>query len=234
MIRVFRLFSIFVLSITFVWLLGFLTRCFTSEFMAGLFTLLFVGLPLSIIIYFGMKLIRRSLSDSDSSNSRTVLLNSCKICLVIILGFVSGLIFENIAYRKWRSHRIISSYEASAIGNLIIIGNSELDYCNNSVPQTYASMEEMCKEFGKPQMELRYFNMNLCSGEVAGYKFRLQLGDKADEHGGIWSWSATAWPVIYGKTGKRTFYIDENRVIRGSDIGGIPGQIELPIIESIR
>jgi hypothetical protein len=49
--------------------------------------------------------------------------------------------------------------------------------------------------------------------------------------GSAWAWSAAAWPVSYQSTGIRSFYIDESGVIRGQDIGGDIGILQMPTIE---
>ena len=75
-----------------------------------------------------------------------------------------------------------------------------------------------------------FIDFALSSGLKSGYRISLTLA-ATDKDGSYWSWSATAWPVEYGKTGRRTFVIDETAVIRGSDIGGRPGNNSLPAIE---
>lgn len=222
----------YMLSSIFVWLLGFLARCLAFEFKSGLFTLILLGIPLFLIAYSGFRIFVKSVSVPP--NKRDVSRNELPLWIALILGILSGVIIESRVHKIWRSHLIINRHEASTIGILKRTGDCESDYNDNSYPHTYATLSEMCNEFGKPQMEPSYFNMNLCSGEVSGYKFDLQLGNNADEYGGIWSWSATAWPVIYGETGIRSFYIDENRVVRGSDVQGKPGNIDLPQVESLR
>jgi hypothetical protein len=41
-------------------------------------------------------------------------------------------------------------------------------------------------------------------------------------------WQGTAYPVGKGRTGNRTFYIDESGVIRASDLGGPVGALGIP------
>ena len=53
--------------------------------------------------------------------------------------------------------------------------------------------------------------------EPSGYRIEVQATGSRFE--------ATAVPVEYGKTGKRSFFIDESSVLRGGDHGGGPATI---------
>jgi hypothetical protein len=74
-----------------------------------------------------------------------------------------------------------------------------------------------------------YIDPDLGNGLKSGYYFRITAGSPGP-HGSIWSWSMSAWPIVYGSTGVRSFYIDASGVIRGSDVGGGPVSIEIPAI----
>ncbi len=77
--------------------------------------------------------------------------------------------------------------------------------------------------------ELKFLDPALISGIKSGYK--IEMGVSEPVNGSRWSWSATAWPIVYGDTGIRTFYIDETGVVRGSNMNGLPGTVILPCIE---
>ena len=61
-------------------------------------------------------------------------------------------------------------------------------------------------------------------GESAGYRFTVTVS--ADQK----SFSATATPLSYGKTGKASFYADING-IRGDDLKGQPASVRSPIYQ---
>ena len=67
----------------------------------------------------------------------------------------------------------------------------------------YASMEQLIEKglLADPSQ-----------GKLSLYKFDVRV----TEHG----FQATAVPAKYGITGKRSFYLDETRIIRGADKGG--------------
>ena len=46
--------------------------------------------------------------------------------------------------------------------------------------------------------------------------------------GVYFSFEVEAHPLEYGKTGRRSFYMDESSIIRGADIQGKPGHAKLP------
>jgi prepilin-type N-terminal cleavage/methylation domain-containing protein len=66
----------------------------------------------------------------------------------------------------------------------------------------------------------------LGGGQKAGYTFNITLaGNPASDEV---LWEATAFPMSKGRSGNRTFYIDESGVIRGSDVGGPVGAPGIP------
>jgi hypothetical protein len=80
-----------------------------------------------------------------------------------------------------------------------------------------ASMEELIRLGGVPK--------DLEGGESGGYRFTLTLtGDHT-------TFFATASPVVYGKTGRLSFYADVNAV-RAEDLKGRPASEKSPIYKS--
>ncbi|MBN1549841.1 hypothetical protein JW979_00140 [bacterium] len=123
----------------------------------------------------------------------------------------------------------LSDNESAMIGGLKTLAAGQTDYNNNSSPHTYTGIL-YCLGSGNGAGRVPFIDPALSSGLKAGYQFALKVG-KPDDNGSRWAWSATAWPVVYGSTGIRTGYIDETAVIRGSDIGGGPGTVNLPSID---
>ncbi|MCD4655142.1 DUF2950 domain-containing protein [bacterium] len=148
---------------------------------------------------------------------------------ILFFGVASGFFVEKITHKQWRSFRKISGCEASTIGALKGIASIETDYNNNTNPHSYGTLSQLCKEQEK-SLEIYVLDSALCSGIRSGYKIEMNVSCQL-ENGSYWCWSATAWPVTYGESGKRTFCIDQTGLIRGSDIGGKTSSIILPLIE---
>jgi len=68
----------------------------------------------------------------------------------------------------------------------------------------------------------------LGTGEKYGYSFSITTVPWSPGHSAVFQVSAV--PQRYGKSGKRSFYIDEMGVIRGADRGGAPASADDPIV----
>ena len=92
--------------------------------------------------------------------------------------------------------------ELAAIGRLQAIGVAEQTYSVTG-DGAYATMEQLLDKglIADPSQ-----------GKLSVYKFDARV----TEHG----FQATAVPAKYGITGKRSFYLDESRIVRGADKGG--------------
>jgi len=87
------------------------------------------------------------------------------------------------------------------------IANSEAQYKEGQGKGSYGSMQQLTDaKFFQPEQFDKY-----------GYKFDITaIGD---------SFEATATPREYGKTGKRSFFVDKSGVVRGDDHGGAPATV---------
>jgi type IV pilus assembly protein PilA len=128
----------------------------------------------------------------------------------------------------------MSAHELSAIGSCKTILAAQTDYNNNSSPHSFAASMSVLGT-GYNAGGVRFIDDNLAKGLRMGYVFHLQAGGMVLVPGQILpsftAWSVTAWPVAYGSTGVRTFYIDETGVIRGYDNHGNMGSGSLPQID---
>jgi hypothetical protein len=94
--------------------------------------------------------------------------------------------------------------EMIAMSGLQMIANSEKVHKDNEGKGSYGSLDDLVKQ----KLVQKEFL------EAYGYKFEVTaLGDHFE---------ATATPVEYGKTGKRSFFVDQSGVVRGDDHGGGP------------
>jgi type IV pilus assembly protein PilA len=145
------------------------------------------------------------------------------LIVVAIIGIIAAIAIPSLLRSR------MSANEAAAIGSLKTLAAGQTDYNNNSAPHTYTG-ELNCLGSGFGAGQVRFVDPALSSGIKSGYQITLGVSGP-DTNGSRWAWSATAWPIVYGSTGTRTFYIDETAVIRGSDLLGIPGNWDIPSID---
>jgi hypothetical protein len=97
--------------------------------------------------------------------------------------------------------------EVIAISALQVIANSEKGYKAQSKNGPYGTMQEL--------VDAKLFP--LAEFDKYGYKYEITvMGDQFE---------AVATPKEYGKSGKRSFFVDKSGVIRGDDHGGGPATI---------
>jgi hypothetical protein len=94
--------------------------------------------------------------------------------------------------------------EMIAMSGLQMIASAENMHKDNDGKGSYGSLDDLVKE----KMVQKEFL------DKYGYRFEVTaLGDHFE---------VTATPVEYGKTGKRSFFVDQSGVVRGDDHGGGP------------
>ena len=144
------------------------------------------------------------------------------LIVVAIIGIIAAIAIPSLLRSR------MSANEAAAIGSLKTLAAGQTDYNNNSSPHTYTG-DLNCLGSGIGAGQVRFIDPALSSGLKSGYSITMGLSVPVEESS--WAWSATAWPVVYGSTGTRSFYIDETAVVRGSDIGGGPTDWSVPSID---
>jgi len=100
--------------------------------------------------------------------------------------------------------------EIAAMARLSAIGRAELAYQTESGGK-YATLDELIQ---------RGLVNDPKQGKLTGYKFEVNV----TAHG----YEATASPERYGISGKRSFYVDEQNVMRGADRNGSPATASDP------
>lgn len=94
--------------------------------------------------------------------------------------------------------------EMIAISGLQMIFHGEENYKSTAGNGSYGSIDELVeKKLVAKDMFEKY-----------GYKYDLTVSGQA--------FTAVATPVEYGKTGKRSFFVDQTGIVRGDDHGGGP------------
>ena len=92
--------------------------------------------------------------------------------------------------------------EAIAMGMLQAIAGAELSYKINAGDGGYGSLDQL-------------IDQKLVTRDMLDkYGYKIELTTSANQ------FEAVATPVEYGKTGKRSFFIDQSNVLRGDDHGG--------------
>ncbi len=98
--------------------------------------------------------------------------------------------------------QVIAGNEMAAIARLRSIATAEMQYQFDS-GGNYATMDELIKN--------RLIG-DLSEAKLNGYRFDVRVMPGRFE--------AIAVPVRFGITGKRSFYVDESRIMRGADKRG--------------
>lgn len=143
--------------------------------------------------------------------------------LIAFVGIIAAIAIPSLLRSR------MSANEACAIGSLKTVAAAQTDYRNNSVPHTY-TRELACLLSGNGAGGIAFIDPALGTGTKCGYRIAMDA-QSPDLDSTLSEWSATAWPVVYGSTGVRSFYINETGIIRGADINGNPGTEDLPAID---
>ena len=145
------------------------------------------------------------------------------LIVIAIIGIIAAIAIPSLLRSR------MSANEAAAIGGEKTICAAQTDYNNNKVPHSYSTtLQELHAAVHAGTVP--FMDSKLGGGNKAGYTFTM-IPAVPDAAGAVWAWSSTCWPMVYKSTGIRTFYIDESGVIRGSNIGGVPGDYTLPVID---
>lgn len=150
------------------------------------------------------------------------------LIVIAIIGILAAGAIPNLLRAR------MSAQEASAVGACKTVVAAQTDYNNNSHPHTYAT-DLSALGSGFMAGGQRFIDDSLALGNKSGYIFSLTGGGMTHVPGEMFpsynTWSMAAWPIVYASTGVRSFYVDDAGVIRGSDINGAPGRIDMPQIQ---
>ena len=131
--------------------------------------------------------------------------------LLLSLILLSGCSIQS-AQSVEQSPQVIAANELAAMSRLRSIDSAEASFMVES-GGTYASLDELVNKgiIGDP-----------ARGKLTGYRFEVRV-----KPGG---YEATAVPVQYGISGKRSFYIDESHVLRGGERRGAKATSLDPVV----
>ena len=130
-------------------------------------------------------------------------LTTSLVWLALVLPLTAAIAIPNLLASRRAAN------EGAAIASLRTISAAEESYYNKR--HVYGTLEELSAE--------QLIEPNLATGVRSGYNFSVKVSDSSVRNS-IPDFEATAAPVDYGKTGRRSFLIDETGVIRAADIRG--------------
>jgi type II secretory pathway pseudopilin PulG len=130
-----------------------------------------------------------------------LVLSITSLASAVPIGIIAAIAIPNLM----ASYR--AANEGSAIHSLRTISQAELAYQSNFAK--YGTLQELAAN--------GLIDPNLGSGTRNGYTFTITLDSENPE-----GFEVTGVPLTYGKTGTRSFYVDETFVIRGADNYGGP------------
>lgn len=121
----------------------------------------------------------------------------------LIIAMVAGTTAAMSAMKQGSSEM----NEMIAMSGLEMIASAESMHKENEGKGSYGSLDELVKQ-------------NLVQKEFLDkYGYRFEVTASGDH------FEATATPVEYGKTGKRSFFVDQSGVVRGDDHNGGPANV---------
>jgi len=105
--------------------------------------------------------------------------------------------------------------ETIAIGMLTGLSGAEEQYKSGPGKGRYGSLQQLS--------ETKMFSVDMLDKYAAGYKVEITVIGEQFE--------GVATPKEYGKTGKRSFFVDKSGVVRGDDHGGGPATIADKVVQ---
>ena len=136
--------------------------------------------------------------------------------VVAIIAIIAAIAIPNLLRAR------LASNESSAIGALRTISSAESSF--QSSTGTDADTDGV-GEYGDfiqlSNATPPYVDEVLGGGTKSGFFFTITTTAVVNDNEVLWE--ATAYPVSYGRSGNRSFYVDESGVLRGSDVGGVVG-----------
>ena len=140
------------------------------------------------------------------------------LIVVAIIGIIAAIAIPSLLRSR------MSANEAAASGALKTIAGGQTDYNNNTAPHSYATDLGLLNT-ATGAGGVSFIDSGLSTGSKSGYSIFMAAGASQDISGtdAYFAWSAEAHPVVYQRTGVRSFYIDESGQLKGGQAGGALG-----------
>jgi hypothetical protein len=133
---------------------------------------------------------------------------------VLLMSLIGCSSIQNYSSAK------ISANETAAIQSLRSIGQAQMLYFNTRGRKSFATMKQLSDD--------QLISPDLAAGEKNGYRFIVRIVERSETRGPAYDGIAT--PVNYGSSGKRSFYINEDGVIRHADKNGAEATAKDPAL----
>jgi hypothetical protein len=151
---------------------------------------------------------------------RSVVTACCAFILALIIGFTPNLyaqagppVFRSPAdagrTSRYRSN-LIKYNEAWAVRIVWTLHSAQATYQATVGNGNYGTLEELSKE--------KLINLNLADGQAYGYRFRIRTEKLSSESPA--AFEIVAIPRKYGRTGRRSFYVNETGAMVAADKKG--------------
>jgi type IV pilus assembly protein PilA len=141
-----------------------------------------------------------------------LVLSIVSIAIIVPVGIIAAIAIPNLLASR------MAADEGSAMASMRRISSAEETF--QATHGTYGTMEELAE----PQL----IDADLASGQRRGYKFKITVIPAGVSY--PMGFEAVAVPVEYGRTGRRSFLIDETGVIRAvNNRGGDPTRSDPPL-----
>lgn len=134
-----------------------------------------------------------------------------RVQLALLAFLLSGCV-QTKEQRPEQLPQVTVADELAAMTRLRAIAEAE-GYYQIESGGGYATLEDLIQ---------KGFLLDPSKGRLANYRFEVLVKPNGFE--------ATAVPVKYPITGRRSFYVDESRVVRGADRGGSPATATDPAV----
>jgi prepilin-type N-terminal cleavage/methylation domain-containing protein len=134
--------------------------------------------------------------------------------VVAIIAIIAAIAIPNLLRAR------LASNETAAIGAMRTISSAQATFQSSAGTDVdldgtgeYASMLDTLANATPPYVDEV---IGLTPYQKSGYQFDIQTDIVGSEE---LQWIGTAYPLNYGTSGNRTFYVDESGVLRGSNTG---------------
>ena len=124
------------------------------------------------------------------------------LVIIVPIGIIAAIAIPNLLAARRAAN------EGSTIAVLRKIHAAEVTYQATTGAGEFGTLEQLA--------EADLIAPEVASGVVSGYRFNVQLTTVDDELG----FEAVGIPLSYPSTGRRSFFVDESGIIRGSDSQG--------------
>lgn len=133
--------------------------------------------------------------------------------VVAIIAIIASIAIPNLQSAQ------VAANESSAIGLLKTLHTAESIFKTSVTQDTNANgVGEYGTFVSLTAPNPAFLDPTYADGTRTGYQFQLTIPGAVLQR--EVQWEASAAPLMWGATGRRTFYIDETGVIRAQDNGG--------------